>query len=203
MNVALPRFWLFAALALCSATAYSQNDRVLSTQTRPSAPHSLPPIAPIAPIQHYASTLLTPEYQGTRLHISLDQWQSQTALDQEHLATPARQNNLFIILHYRYTNTTQTPVDPRIHQPRLFLADEGGTQIAPNRRATQDYRYAQDLDTVGSDKLNPLLTGSDVAVFEVSPLLFDPEHWSLVVRDGQTVRIPLTVIPEKPAPSAK
>lgn len=203
MNVALPRFWLFAALALCSATAYSQNDRVLSTQTRPSAPHSLPPIAPIAPIQHYASTLLTPEYQGTRLHISLDQWQSQTALDQEHLATPARQNNLFIILHYRYTNTTQTPVDPRIHQPRLFLADEGGTQIAPNRRATQDYRYAQDLDTVGSDKLNPLLSVSDVAVFEVSPLLFDPERWSLVIRDGQTVRIPLTVIPEKPAPSAQ
>ncbi|WP_222668119.1 hypothetical protein [Alcaligenes sp. SORT26] len=195
MIATLPRFWLCAALALCSATAYSQNDRVLSTQKQPAAPRSIPPIPPAAPVLNYGTVLFTPDYQGVRLHTYLDQWHSQTTLDTG--ATPARQDNLFIVLHYRYTNTTTRPLNPQIHKPRLFLADSSGQKVAPNQRATQDYRYAHDLDTVGSDKINPSVSVSDVAVFEISPALFDPERWSVVIQEGQAIRIPLRFIPEK------
>lgn len=197
MLVTSPRFWLCALLALCSATAYSQNDRVLSTQTQPGILPSLPPIPPAAPILNKGASLLTPEYQGARLHIYLEQWHSQTQLDAGNLATPARQNNLFIVLCYRYTNTSPRPLNPQIHRPRLFLADASGQKLAPNQRATQDYRYAHDLDTVGPDKINPLVSISDVAVFEVSPALFDPSRWSVVVQEGQAIHIPLSIIPEK------
>ncbi len=197
MIAALPRFWLLAALALYSVSANSQSDQVLSTSRLPSAPRTLPPIAPIAPIQNHADTLLTPEHQGSRVYIAIDQWHSQTDLASDDLARPARHDNLFVIVNYHYTNSTPRPLDPRIHQPRLFLVDPAGQKIAPNRRASQDWRYAQDMDTTGRDKLNPLVTVADVAVFEVSPLLFDPDRWSLMIQDGQNVRIPLRRIPEK------
>lgn len=199
MIVTLPRFWLYAALALCSTSVYSQNDRVLSTPAPPPALPSIPAIPPAAPVLNYGTTLFTPEYQGVRLHIYLDQWQRLSKLDLANQPTPARQDNLFIVLQYRYTNTTTRPLDPELYRPRLFLADTQGKKMAPNRRATQDYRYAHDLDTVGSDKVNPLVTVSDVAIFEVSPALFDAERWSVVIQEGQAIRIPLSRIPEKPA----
>lgn len=197
MILTLPRFWLCTALALCSATAYSQNDRVLSTQQPAGPPRSIPPIPPAAPVLNYGTVLFTPDYQGVRLHTYLDQWHSQTQLDSGELATPARQDNLFIVLHYRYTNTSPRPLNPHIHRPRLFLIDPSGQKIAPNQRATQDYRYAHDLDTVGSDKINPLVSVSDVAVFEISPTLFDSSRWGFVIQEGQPIRIPLSVVPEK------
>lgn len=203
MIVTLPRFWLCIALALCSATAYSQNDRVLSTQKQPGSLPSIPPIPPAAPVLNYGTTLFTPDYQGVRLHTYLDEWHSQTQLDAGELATPARQDNLFIVLHYRYTNTSPRPLNPQIHQPRLFLLDPSGQKVTPNQRVTQDYRYAHDLDTVGPDKINPLVSASDVAVFEVSPALFDASHWYFVIQEGQAIRIPLSVVPEKSSKSAE
>lgn len=203
MIVTLPRFWLCAALALCSATAYSQNDRVLSTQKQPGTLPSIPPIPPAAPVLNYGTVLFTPDYQGVRLHIYLDEWHSQTQLDSGELATPARQDNLFIILHYRYTNTSPRPLNPQIHRPRLFLMDPSGQKVAPNQRATQDYRYAHDLDTVGPDKISPLVSVSDVAVFEISPVLFDASRWGFVIQEGQAIRIPLSVVPEKSLKNAE
>ncbi|MBX6966253.1 hypothetical protein [Alcaligenes faecalis] len=203
MIVTLPRFWLCAALALCSATAYSQNDRVLSTQKQPGTLPSIPPIPPAAPVLNYGTVLFTPDYQGVRLHIYLDEWHSQTQLDSGELATPARQDNLFIVLHYRYTNTSPRPLNPQIHRPRLFLMDPSSQKVAPNQRATQDYRYAHDLDTVGPDKINPLVSVSDVAVFEISPVLFDASRWGFVIQEGQAIRIPLSVVPEKSLKNAE
>lgn len=203
MTVTLPRFWLCAALALCSATAYSQNDRVLSTRKQPGSLPGIAPIPPAAPVLNYGTTLFTPDYQGVRLHTYLDEWQRQTQLDSGELATPARQDNLFIVLHYRYTNTSPRPLNPQIHRPRLFLVDPSGQKVAPNQRATQDYRYAHDLDTVGPDKINPLVSVSDVAVFEISPALFDATRWHFMIQEGQAIRIPLTVVPEKPSKNAE
>ncbi|HBJ69212.1 MAG TPA: hypothetical protein DDZ09_13430, partial [Alcaligenes faecalis] len=134
MTVTLPRFLLCAALALCSATAYSQNDRVLSTQNQPGSLPGIAPIPPAAPVLNYGTTLFTPDYQGVRLHTYLDEWQRQTQLDSGELATPARQDNLFIVLHYRYTNTSPRPLNPQIHRPRLFLVDPSGQKVAPNQR---------------------------------------------------------------------
>ena len=62
MILTLPRFWLCTALALCSATAYSQNDRVLSTQQPAGTPRSIPPIPPAAPVLNYGTVLFTPDY---------------------------------------------------------------------------------------------------------------------------------------------
>ncbi len=192
------RFWLCVTLALWPAVAYSQNDRILSTRTQPAAPPPIAPIPPAASVLNYGATLLSPQYQGVRLHIELIGWNTQNEPNEGEMGTPARQNNLFIILHYRYTNTSGRPLNPQVHRPRLFLADAAGQKFAPNRRASQDYRYAHDLDTVGPDKINPGVSVSDVAVFEVSPALFQADRWSIVVQEGQVIRIPLSVIPKKP-----
>src|SRR5690606_41970855 len=104
---------------------------------------------------------------------------------------PARGIAILLLVRHYFANLTERPIDMRAHRPRLYLMHGLGRRPEPNRRATRDYLYQQDLDTPGLDKLNPLVSVSEAAVFEISPALFDPASWSLLVKAGQDVRVPL------------
>lgn len=200
MSAALPSLLLGAVLTIVLACAQAQEDQVLSTRSLPHPPIGTPPpalppalLAPVAP----------PQFRTARLAISIDSARLQQGLNDKELPVPARGDAILLIVRYHYANLTERPIDMRVHRPRLYLMDGLGRRLEPNRRATRDYLYQQDLDTPGLDKLNPLVSVSEAAVFEISPALFDPASWSLLVKAGQDVRVPLALLVQARQPAAR
>lgn len=188
MPIRLSHRLLGVALSTLLSTSWAQDDHILSTR---SLPH--PPIVAPLPVQSPAvqAPWSPPQFRTARLAVSIDSARLQSSLQNPDLPEASRRDALLLIVQYRYSNLTERPVDMRVHQPRLSLLDAQGRRFEPNRRLTLDYLDQQNLDTPGYDKLNPLVSVSTVAVFEVSPALFDARSWSLLVKAGESVRIAL------------
>ncbi len=188
MPIRLSHCLLGVALATVLSTPWAQDDHILSTRSLPHPPIIAPP-----PVQSPAvqAPWAPPQFRTSRLAVSIDSVQLQSSLQNPDLPDTARRDALLLIVQYRYTNLTERPVDMRVHQPRLSLLDAQGRRLEPNRRLTLDYLDLQNLDTPGYDKLNPLVSVTTAAVFEVSPALFDARSWSLLVKAGESARIAL------------
>lgn len=198
MSIRLSRGLLGIAMITLSGTSWAQDDHVLSTQ---SLPH--PPIVAQPPVQSAAvqAPWAPPQFRTARLAISIDSARLQSGLNDPDLPEAARRGAVLLIVRYHYTNLTDRPVDLRVHRPRLSLLDTQGRRLEPSRRLTLDYLDQQNLDTPGYDKLNPLVSVTTAAVFEISPALFDARSWSLLVKAGQSARIALDALLRSPAPS--
>ena len=197
MSIRLSHGLVGIAILTLSGTSWAQDDHVLSTRSLPHPPIVAPPPVQSAAVQ---APWAPPQFRTARLAISIDSARLQSSLNDPDLPAAARHDAVLLIVRYRYTNLTDRPVDMRVHQPRLSLLDAQGRRLEPSRRLTLDYLDQQNLDTPGYDKLNPLVSVTTAAVFEVSPALFDARSWSLLVKAGQSARIALDALLRSSAP---
>lgn len=198
MSIRLSHGLLGAAMATLVGASWAQDDHVLSTRSLPHPLIVAPPPVQSAAVQ---APWAPPQFRTDRLAISIDSARLQSSLHHSDLPDTARHDAVLLIVRYRYTNLTNRPLDMQVHRPRLYLLDAQGRRLEPNRRMTLDYLDQQNLDTPGYDKLNPLVSVTTAAVFEVSPALFDARSWSLLVKAGQSARIALDALLRSSAPS--
>lgn len=138
---------------------------------QPTPPQPTPPPAPPQPVSISVVT------EGP-LQINITGIEYPNSVGNAFFSHPAPQGGLLVAIRYTFKNVSQMPVQAD-DQPAIHLLDASGTSYDEDEDATSDYNMQADNTQKIMSDLNPGITTTGTAVFEVSKGMFDPSKWHI------------------------
>lgn len=94
------------------------------------------------------------------------------------------EGGIYVVLQYKYRNISETPLSFTA-KPKIQLKSSTGVSYNPDTHASLVYGLEKNLDEKIISDLNPGISVSGAAVFEVSRVSFDRSTWKVYIRTDQ------------------
>ncbi len=151
-----------------------------------------PAFSPVARLSSVAAAQFnTPKFQ-----VSIDSYRIVRDFGGQLFQASDKAGAVYVVVRYRYMNTTKQPMNSLFSTPTVSLKDGEGVVYVENRNATFTYKIANNIDSNNADSINPRITIADVAVFEVSDELFNPKTWQVAFNADTEVEVNIRSLPK-------